>query len=180
MRTTINIEKARELGFPIPDGAPGMILYEIEPADTTSPGQPKAADEDAAELADIRKTLGLDDDDGESAHSVVCRFLGVYKANTQEAGGLRNQIEGYKLSLSRQEAGLQESARQLAELRAQLDSEQALRKQVEQELEDALAKLTEPPAKPAPEPATPVAPPVQAPKPEEPKGAKQLGRKANG
>jgi hypothetical protein len=31
MRTTINIEKARELGLPIPEGASAMILYEILP-----------------------------------------------------------------------------------------------------------------------------------------------------
>lgn len=32
MRTTINIEKARELGLPIPENAAAMILYEVVPA----------------------------------------------------------------------------------------------------------------------------------------------------
>lgn len=164
MKTTINIEKARELGLPIPENAAAMILYFVAPAEEVDRlPDPNDADKwrlmaGHAEIAleDIRRALP-------QVFEETRVFSGYTAEETAQKVGAWSKATLGALDESAQamsDAKATEVALQtrLAHVQAQLDSEQALRKGLEKELEDALAKLTEPPAKPQP-----VEPPAETP-----------------
>lgn len=176
MRTTINKENARKIGLPIPEGSPSMILYEIEPADISRPVAKQAPRLDDEELRRVRETLGLDDDQEKTADGVA-RFLSEYHRQADDAREGMRRVSALIDENAALIARADEHEKQLAELRALLDSEQGKRKTAEQELEDALAKLTEPPAKPE-KPADP----APAPAPEKPPEftESRRGRRAGG